>query len=178
MGKSELQFSDKREALDYINKNEWSFIGRKGLFRKYDRYEGSQFYTNSGSIDQEEYETRWCLKLFPDGYVTVHALKDTSGSLPTGGFGGNIWHSEGVRDHMKMLCDLVNEVLEKDGSPMWVKFKHSPSEYPMFSGSDPEPIAILKTPLEAIDYDKKREAGISERAQKLSHSWINLSPKR
>jgi hypothetical protein len=173
VGKSELQFADKREALEYIEKNKWHFIGRKGIFRKYDRYEGSQFYHISGNISGEEFETRWCLKLFPDGYVTVHALKDTSGSLPIGGCGGSMWFSKETRDHMRMMCDVVNKVLEKDGSPMWVKFVHSPSEYPMYSGSDLDPIALLKTPLEAIDYDENRKSGISKRAQKISESHIN-----
>lgn len=151
MGKSELQFGTKAEALKYIEENNWDYLGRQGWLHKYDKYQGTNFYMSG----ENEYSTSWHLKLFPDGYITVKAIRDTSGSIPTGGFGGPLWRSVEDRDFYKKLTKKVNHTLKKEGSPLYVKFVNHPLEFLLLHEDEIDKIDVLRCPTLAIDYGKE-----------------------
>lgn len=170
----EKRFPTIEQALEYIEGANWDYIGRKGVLKKYDRYEGSTFYSKVGELSGREYETRYVLKLFPDGYVSLHVAKDTSGSPPmmTTALPDLLWTSADTRDFSMKMVEKVNEVLEEDGSDLWVAFRHHPNKFPLHKKSEVEPIAVLRSSLEAVDYDPDRK-GLSPRAQTILHRAVN-----
>lgn len=170
----EHRFLTVEKAIEYIENSEWDYVGRRGIFRKYDHYEGSEFYSRSGDTSGREYETRYALKLYQDGYVSLHVIKDTSEN-PLCGISklpDLLWSSADSRYFTIRMVKKVNETLEKSGSDMWVEFRHHPSRFPLYRKNQTDPIDILKTPLEAIDYDPSK-AGISSRAEQILYRAVN-----
>lgn len=170
----EHRFPSCEKALEYIKASYWDYVGRRGLLRKHDRYEGSIFYTRAGDLTGREYETRYALKLYQDGYVSLQAIKDTSGNPPhvKTALPDVLWASAGARNFSMKMVEKVNNVLKEDGSDLWVAFRHHPSMFPLHRKSETKPITTLKSSLEAIDYDPKRN-GLSTRAGKILHRALN-----
>lgn len=170
----EHRFPTIQRAIEYVESAEWQYVGRKGVFRKYDRYIGSCFYAISGDTSGGEHETRFALKLYQDGYVCLCVIKDTSGNPPIGTtkLPELVWPSASSRNFTIRMVKKVNDVLEESRSDMWVKFHHHPSKFPLYMKHEADPIDILKSPLEAIDYDPNRE-GLSNRAEQLLYRAVN-----
>lgn len=170
----EHRFASDAEALAYIKSANWDYIGRRGLFRKFDYYRGSSFYEIAGDLDHREYETRFGLKLFPGGYVSLHALYDSSGSKPLGmsKLPDLLWPSEDSRSFSKKMCAKVNEVLEDDGANLAVAFEDDPSSFGLYVPGQRGDVAKISSPLLAIDYDPERK-GLSPRAEKILYRAVN-----
>ena len=170
----EERFRSLDRAVEYVGEANWDYRGGRGFLLKHDRYQGSVFYREYGDLNATEYEHRFLLKLFPDGYVALYLIKGTSPSQLVGisSLPEFVWHSKAERDFKVRLTDLVNETLQNEQSKLSVLFHNHPSKFPLVSSGSIEPIDTLDTPLKAIDYRPGRKK-LSDKAEQILYRAVN-----
>lgn len=66
----EKRIADTREALEYIESAGWPYVGRRGLFWKFDKYTGSSI--SKWQRTDSYSEDRWILLLQNNGHVSLY----------------------------------------------------------------------------------------------------------
>ncbi|MEO0797316.1 MAG: hypothetical protein AAFX93_19365 [Verrucomicrobiota bacterium] len=143
----EKRFPDTREALEYIESAGWVYAGRKGIFRKYDKYTGSSIYKWQGADTHSEH--RWILRLQSDGHVSLHTGRDNSiGGYPS--LPDCVWPSLEEFNFSRRLMFEVNRILEEREAFISVVGGMRQRTFEILRDDSTEASEIVETPIAAL----------------------------
>lgn len=170
----ETRFANSTDAIEYLNKAHWTYKGRKGWFRPYDKYVGSRIYQIAGDLDHRDREDAFTAKLTGDGYLSLHVGR--SSTLHGGGLGNlpeYVWPSLENYTKMMALVSIVNDKLNETNAGIFVAFSHRPEEYPVYSNDGGEILETLEFPTHAFHSAFNKNKLSEQEEDKLFYSWLN-----
>lgn len=103
----EKKFRSNAEATDYADSTGWKYIGRRGILKKHDVYLGMSASYAGDRPRQDDY---YKLKIFSDGYVSLHATKEC-GIESTSSLPNRVWPSVYEYEFEREQLELVNSEL-------------------------------------------------------------------
>jgi hypothetical protein len=120
----EQKFSSDAEATTYLNSTGWSYVGLRGLLKKYHLYKGLWLDSRGEVLEDCE------LRLKKDGHVELFAEFNVNFTISTTSLPHFVWGSKEIYEFtMSQLNQLNEELRDNYGHHYFVEWGYSERKF-------------------------------------------------